>query len=57
MGYSRGSRQLGSRDRAVEGKCPICAGRGMGGQDIQHALRQCTRGGSQTLRSELAVAM
>ena len=40
-----------------EGKCPICAGRGMGGQDIQHALRQCTRGGSQTLRSELAVAM
>ncbi|KID81819.1 hypothetical protein MGU_10842 [Metarhizium guizhouense ARSEF 977] len=29
-----------------EGKCPICAGRGMDGQDIQHTLRQCTRGGS-----------
>ncbi|KAK9443851.1 hypothetical protein VB005_02376 [Metarhizium brunneum] len=40
-----------------KGKCSFCEARGSGGRGIQHTLRQCTRGGSQTLHSELAEAM
>jgi hypothetical protein len=40
-----------------ENKCSLCAGHGLGGQDIQHTVRQCTRGGIQALRSRLAEAM
>ncbi|KJZ69798.1 hypothetical protein HIM_10816 [Hirsutella minnesotensis 3608] len=30
----------------LKGKCTFCAGRGLGGQHIDHTLRQCKRGGA-----------
>ncbi|KAH7248230.1 hypothetical protein B0J15DRAFT_562411 [Fusarium solani] len=39
------------------GKCSFCAGRGVRGPQIEHALRQCPFGGKPTLRMGLAEAI
>ncbi|KAI8660040.1 Doublecortin domain-containing protein [Fusarium sp. Ph1] len=39
------------------GKCSFCAGRGVRGPQIEHALRQCPFGGKPTLKMGLAEAI